>query len=347
MTRLPMIVVFLLLLLNGHAAAQDLPPRDSLPPGAWHQLSPGGETTCGHGAPYSFYYREGPGQDLLLNFQGGGMCWNAQTCNVSTTTFDDWINPGDPSDNPALSGVGIYDFGNGDNPFVNYDIVHVNYCTGDMHMGNNVVGFDFEGTWYETRFKGQINVSAVLNWVYNNIPDPDSVFVTGCSAGSVGAAYWADDIMEHYRGERVALLGDSGGGWKGGVNRHFALWNAPATSIEGLYADTARRFPQNRVAMYNTAADETQMFFNFVGFSSAPYDVALSQNLGYLANRARSFRFYTEGGSLHCILPRAEFYTYATTGVRLRDWVANIAAGVPVNSVECIDCDSPSYVGGW
>jgi len=357
MIRLTVIALLILLICVGAAphqiaTAQDLPPRQALPAGTWNQITPGGETTCGHGAPYSFYYREGPGEDLLINFQGGGMCWNAQTCNVSTTTFDDSINPGDPSDNPALFPVGITDFGNPENPFVNYDMIYVNYCTGDMHTGNAVVGYDYNGNWFETRHKGAINAAAVLNWVYANFPNPDSVFVTGCSAGSVGAAYWATDIMRHYSGERVALLGDSGGGWRGGLGSSFALWgttfNGAAGSglnIETFYINAARNFPNNRVAQYNTAADETQAFFNYVGFSATAYNDALRLNMRDISNRARNFRSYTQGGNLHCIIPRAEFYTYQVNGVRLVNWIADIAAGRGVNNIACTNCDAPGYVG--
>lgn len=348
-----MLMIALLLVLSGQAVgAQDVPSRGQLPVGTWNQIALGGETTCGHGAPYSFYYRESPGEDLLINFQGGGMCWNAQTCNVSTTTFDDSINPGDPSDNPALYPVGITDFSNPENPFINYDMVYVNYCTGDMHTGNTVVGYDFEGNWFETRHKGVVNVSAVLNWVYANFPNPDSVFVTGCSAGSVGAAYWANNIMGQYRAERVALLGDSGGGWRGIPGSTWNLWGTNyngatgnSLNIPAFYTGAARNFPNNRVAQYNTAWDETQSFFHFVGFSGVEYREGLRQNVRDIANRARNFRSYTQGGDLHCILPRAEFYSYAVNGVRFRDWIADLAAGRPLNNVACTNCDAPGIVG--
>lgn len=345
------LIVGLLLVLSGQVYAQEVPARWQLPAGTWNQIALGGETTCGHGAPYSFYYREGPGEDLLINFQGGGMCWNAQTCNVSTTTFDDWINPSDPSDNPALFPVGITDFGNPENPFLNYDMVYVNYCTGDFHTGNAVTGYNFEGTYFETRHKGVVNASSVLNWVYANFPNPDSVFVTGCSAGSVGAAYWSSDIMSHYSGERVALLGDSGGGWRG-LGAAWTLWGTNYNgitgnnlSIETFYSSTARSFPNSRVAQYNTAWDETQIFFHNVGFAAYDFREGLRLNLREISNRARNFRSYTQGGSLHCMIPRGEFYSYSVNGVRLRDWVADIAAGRNVNTVACTNCDVPGFVG--
>ena len=199
MTKVWWIAVLMLIAISGSVTAQDMPSKDQLPPGQWNQISPGGATICGHGAPYSFYYREGSGQNLLIDFQGGGMCWNGQTCSpTADKTFDDNINPGDPSDNPALFPVGITDFSNPENPFINDDMVFVDYCTGDFHTGNNDQGYTYNDTYFDVKHNGYVNASTVLNWVYANIPVPDSVFVTGCSAGSVGAAYWSADIKAHY-----------------------------------------------------------------------------------------------------------------------------------------------------
>ncbi|MBK9749732.1 MAG: hypothetical protein IPO91_23560 [Chloroflexi bacterium] len=45
------------------------------------------------------------------------------------------------------------------------------------------------------------------------------------------------------------------------------------------------------------------------------------------------------------MLPRGEFYSYAVNGVRLRDWVADIATGRNVDTVACTNCDAPGFVG--
>lgn len=350
MNRLWLLAALLLVLIAGSASAQNLPTRSELPAGTWIQITPGGETICGHGAPYSFYYHEGAGQDLLIDFQGGGMCWNAQTCNVSTTTFDDWVSPSDPSDNPDLFPVGVTNLYTPDNPFVDYDMVFVDYCTGDMHTGNNVQGYDYNGTWFDVKHKGAVNAATVLNWVYTNFTTVDSVFVTGCSAGAIGAAYWSADIKSHYPDTRVTLVGDSGGGWRNIASGTWNLWGTnyqdttgDALSIQQFYVGAAQAGV--RIAEYNSANDETQNFFNYVGFSGVRYADALRANLSDISASVDSFRYYTQGGELHCIIPRTEFYDYATNGVRVRDWFADLAAGEPVSNVVCTACAVPEYKG--
>ncbi len=350
MKKIALIVLLFCAALTGSAAAQDATHRNQIPPFSWTQINTGNDTMCARGAPYSFYYREGAGNKLLINFQGGGMCWSAQTCNLSTTTFDDNINSSDPSDNPALFPVGITDFGNPENPFIDYDMVYVNYCSGDLHTGNGEQGFSFEGNWYDVQFRGSTNVLNVLSWIYSNVPAPDSVFVTGCSAGSIGAAFWAKDIASHYSGQRVTLLGDSGGGWRGIPGATFSLWGTNYDGVTGANLNIPRFYigaarAGARTAMYNTAHDETQNFFNFVGFSGVPYSDALQANERDVARSAGSFRFFTAGGDLHCILPRDQFYTYAANGVRFRDWIANLASGQRVNNTACTDCDTPEIYG--
>src|SRR5688572_5624660 len=59
----------------------------SLPPG-WSRIEPGGETTCAHDTPYAYWVRPGTRDDLLVYFQGGGGCWNADTCRDTGEEFN-------------------------------------------------------------------------------------------------------------------------------------------------------------------------------------------------------------------------------------------------------------------
>lgn len=44
------------------------------------------------------------------------------------------------------------------------------------------------------------------------------------------------------------------------------------------------------------------------------------------------------------ILVYPEFYTYASDGVRIRDWVADLANRKPIKNVACSDCEEADTV---
>jgi hypothetical protein len=343
MRKLWWIVLMLLLLVSVQSAAAENLYGTPLRQNGWQQITPGGETLCGHGAPYSFFYREGSSNKVLIDFQGGGMCWNGQTCNVSTTTFDDWVDPNNGSDNPGVGTVGIMDLNNPENPFGDYNMLFVSYCTGDMHTGNHEQGYTYENTYFDTKHKGAVNAAAALNWLYATKPAADLVFVTGCSAGAVGAAYWTADIAKHYGGAKTTLFADSGGGWRGIPGE---TWNAWGTNYQGVTGGnlSVQRFfigaarQGAKVTEFNSISDGTQNWFTTIGFSGAPYVEALRANLREISASARGFRYFTGDGDWHCLIPRGDFYTYSSNAVRIRDWVANLATRQAVDTVICSSC---------
>jgi hypothetical protein len=336
------IALLLLVVSVGSVSAENL-NNPALRQNGWTQITPGGATLCGHGAPYSFFYREGGSNKLLIDFQGGGMCWSAQTCNVSTTTFDDWINPNDGSDNPGVGTVGVMDLNNPNNPFGDYDILFVDYCTGDFHTGTRTQGYTYNDTYYDVKYNGAANAAAALNWVYANKPAADSVFVTGCSAGAVGAAYWTADIAKHYGGAKTTLFSDSGGGWRGIPAETWTAWGTNYGGVTGSNLSISRFFigaakAGSRVAEFNSIADGTQSWFTTIGFSGGPYVDALRANLHDISASARNFHYFTGDGDWHCLIPRGDFYTYSSQAVSIRDWVADLANRRQVQTVICSSC---------
>jgi hypothetical protein len=49
---------------------------------AWETIQPGGDTGCGYGGTFQFHFRPGSSSTsgLVIDFQGGGACWDALTC---------------------------------------------------------------------------------------------------------------------------------------------------------------------------------------------------------------------------------------------------------------------------
>jgi len=348
-----LLVLFgLFLLMGGAVSAQDLPTRADLADG-WNRIEPGGDTLCARGTPYMFYVREGRSDNLLIDFQGGGACWNDLTCSERFGTFDDSISVDEQYDNPARRGAGIFNLNNPNNPFADYDIVFIPYCTGDVHVGNSVATYTDANGDFDLHYNGYVNAATALDWAYANFDAPESVFISGCSAGSIGASFHAPNIIAHYDGVRAAVLGDSAGGYRGYQTTQFEQWNTlsvlpdleqyadmtlESISFQQFWIKAALQFPGTLFTQYNTAFDETQSYFARISGTGVQYADALPANLSEIAAQVDNFATYTAGGELHCVLPRPEFYTYTVGDVRVRDWVADLAAGETVDTVTCTDC---------
>src|SRR5262245_2014045 len=112
-----------------------LPPSQTEPTSAsaadaeWQSIVPGGDCACADGSEFNFWVRDANPAKVVLYLEGGGACFDATSCaftNEQTTLYDWNISP---DDHPSLR-AGIFDFGHDDNPFADYSVVYVPYCTG-------------------------------------------------------------------------------------------------------------------------------------------------------------------------------------------------------------------------
>ena len=84
--------------------------RFSLLPSAaaqFERIDGGAGTGCGRGADYSFFFRPGAANKVVVDFEGGGGCWDAVTCLLPTWS----TTVGGP---PSASG--LVDNANPENP---------------------------------------------------------------------------------------------------------------------------------------------------------------------------------------------------------------------------------------
>ena len=114
------------------------------------------------------------------------------------------------ADNPALKSHGLFAFDNGRNPFRDYNIVFINYCTGDAYLGDQSVTYQDGLNSFQVQHKGFINTQTVFSWIYQNIPSPESVYMVGCSAGVVGSFFNLPYFKQHYLQTPLTIVGDSG-----------------------------------------------------------------------------------------------------------------------------------------
>ena len=327
------------------------PKTPDLPPG-WTKIEPGGDTICSRGTPYAYFVHPGTVNRLVVVFQGGGACWDAASCSTPGL-FDETV---DDSDNPENFAVGIGDLDNPENPFKDWFFVFIPYCTADLHLGNNSQTYTVGGKETTIHHKGFANFSAVLDWIGDNFEQPEKIFVTGYSAGSVGSIMGGPHIHELYPDVPLYQLGDSMAGvsTEDVMQDAFQNWNPtesqadwiPALQVpwnELTLADTyiavANYYPDDRWAQYNTAHDDVQtLFYNAQG-GTGDWGQLMLASIQEIQDGALNFHSYIAPGKIHCLVEDI-FYTREVEGVRLVDWVEAMVNDEAWDDVMCTDCET-------
>jgi hypothetical protein len=342
----------------GRGGFAPIPGLSDLTPG-WTAIEPGGETTCARGTPFRFFARRGSVNNLAIVFDGGGACWNATTCGFADALFSP-----EADDNLPERLEGIAD-DSAENPLRDWHAVFVPYCTGDVHWGDNVARYGSQdgAPPITIHHKGRINAEAALDWVYANFERPETILVTGFSAGAYGSIAHAPYVMEHYPDSRVVQLGDSGAGviTETFFADSFPSWHAEQVfpswieglqrpidelAFEDIYIEIGNYYPDRVVSQYTTYNDETQRFFyTAMGGMDEDWSPEMIDKIETIERRTPNFRYYIAWGDKHVILTYPEFYRYQVNGVRMRDWLASLLAGDDVENVRCVDCASQELFG--
>jgi hypothetical protein len=311
----------------------------------WQRIEPGGRTRTARGEPYAFWVRRGDPRRLMLFFQEGGGCFSYDTCAPGSRFFDDSV---DASDDPSGE-AGILDPRDPRNPFRDHTAVYVPSATGDVHWGDARVRYRSGSQHVDIEHRGFVNAMAAVRWAFRHVPDPRSVLVTGCSAGSVGSAAFAPYVIRRYPRARVTQLGDSlafvfAEPLDLSDTRAYANMPRWIPAVRALrpgrhtmadyYVAIANRYPEATFAQINYASDAVQReFYTAAGGDPDGFDADLRAALDQIHDGAPNFHSYLAPGVDHCVLPLASFYTLRHRGVSVRDWVARLAAGRPVRHV--------------
>ena len=360
-----MIILSYLLACQTETKEQEPPPSfgESLEEG-WNKIEPGGDTICSRGDDFSFAVRKGTSKNIVIDFAGGGGCWDEFTCGFADATFTDNVDWIDDLVDAPVSGEGIYDVSNDKNPFRDDHHVMIPYCTGDVHWGNSTMTYG-DGTSSEVTInhKGGVNARAVLEWVFENYTDPENIFITGCSAGSYGSIMWAPEVLEQYPSSNLLQFGDSGSGivtdtW---FQDTFPSWNPeysfpahiptldPAQNAlseqtpEYIYTEIAKYYPHQRFSQFNAYADQTQVFYYQMiggGESAQEWTDKMLASVDTIYTSTDNFTHYVPGGDRHCIIGSNDFYTLETNGVNLFEWFEQLRDGEIPEEVVCTDCES-------
>lgn len=371
------LILALVLALGGCSAAGEqihAPVAEPLPPapGGWVELSPQPveidgrliTPTCsnapGADPAFRFWARRGASDNLVVFFDGGGACWDDVTCAIPRLAIhgsdSDGLYKAEllASDNPnALNG--IFDLNNARNPLRDWSFVFVPYCTGDVHSGSNTAQYSDpdDGAAYPIEHRGADNFAVILHWMRANFAAPDTLLVTGSSAGAYGAATHYAAIRDAFPSGRALMLGDAGQGVTPPdfLARRNSNWNfhlpdnvfgadGAVTSDEDVVSILAAHYPHDRFAQYTTAHDITQSsFYALMGVNNAcrAWTQRMARDLSQ-RQRADNFRAYLADGQSHTILRSRLFYTERSGGAPFAQWFAALLSEEAPANEHCARC---------
>ncbi|MBL8633221.1 MAG: hypothetical protein JNM40_08340 [Myxococcales bacterium] len=321
---------------------------------------------CRSGSATGFGIRLNPASDkLVIYFQGGGACFNTTTCNSNAATF----GASEFALARSLAGQrGLFNATDANNPFKDWNLIFVPYCTGDVHAGNATgVSVPGSGAPQNQQFVGYRNVGLFLKRIVPTFPSVTKVLVTGSSAGGFGSMLNYHRIAQAFCPRQVSLVNDSGPIFSDAYlapclqKRWRQLWNfdssLPADCTDCSKPDgggffnferyLARKYSNQRLGLISYTQDSTIAYFfgygqnNCAGIDGNPGSVpAATFQAGLLELRDSYLKpdgtwstFYPAGTN-HTILLDTTYSTFSTGGTKLTDWMSGI-----------VNQGSPSHIG--
>lgn len=348
----------LLVLVVAAAACGDGPvaaPADAAGPEDWVEHEAAEGCQCADGSEFTFWSRTADPDKVVLFFQGGGACFSAETCSFTDGTYQVQASGAQVANDAP---TGIFDFANEDNPLRDWSFIFVPYCTGDVHIGDNVHEYADDLTVAHVGYR---NARSALDHLVAEFGDADEVLVTGSSAGGVPSPLMAGLLSDELPDAEIAALADASGAYPDNpaVNAGIgSLWGTFANvpdwevneglapeewSIPGLFVQAGLHDPQIRMARYDNAWDEVQQqFTSLAGLSVDDLPDLLTGNEAQIEAAGVPVASYLAAGTDHTILGSDALYTLETEGVAFLDWLTRFVAGEEVEDVACTDCGSPT-----
>jgi Pectinacetylesterase len=332
------LVAVLLLLAAAGCGGATAPPATIEAPGdrAWERVVPGGDCRCSDGSEFSFWIREANPKKVLFYLQNGGACFSAETCARDSELYNIRVDEG-----PTGEG-GIFDLADERNPFADYSVVFVPYCTGDVHLGNVTTTY---APGLTVHHKGYVNGTAALDRLVATFPRATDVVVVGESAGSIAAPLYAGLVSDRLPDATITALADGSGTYPDAprVNEIIAAWNprkaAERWSFPGLFIQTGTHDPDIVFARHDYAYDEHQgTWYPRIGIRAGDLLARVDANETQIEDAGVKVFSYVAPGDEHVVLSDGLFYTETMNGEKLVDWVTRLIEGKPVDDVHCQKC---------
>ncbi len=185
--------------------------------GTWYEIPVEGAKSS-DGSEWHGIFRKGTENKAVVYFFGGGVSITPETSEGGTKFFATTMIA---QDFVAQGGIGS---SAEENPFKDWSFIVIPYATGDFHAGTGT--YEGKKTVYHT---GYSNYSAYIEQIKPYIGEPDTLLVTGFSAGGFAASLLADDVIDRFpSAENATVCVDSSlllyDGWH---DTAADLWKSP------------------------------------------------------------------------------------------------------------------------
>ncbi len=234
-------------------------PKGSAPSprvGTWYSITPVNGFS-GNGTGWHGVFRKGSENKVIVYFFGGGVSINEETEKRYSEFFN---NSYKNQDYTATCGIGSM---SDDNPFKDWSVIGIPYSTGDFHIGTGTYKWkDETGKENIICHYGYLNYKKVMEEALSFIGEPDTLLITGYSAGGFAAALLAEDVINQFpSAENITVCTDSSlllyDDWKTTTEK---LWKAPDEITKKLHSDNI--LMDSLTALHQSYGDRVKILFD-------------------------------------------------------------------------------------
>lgn len=218
--------------------------------GKWYDVPVEGALSS-DGSEWHGIFRKGTENKVVVYFFGGGVSITPETSEGGKQFYATSMLA---QDFVAQGGIGS---SADNNPFKDWSFIVIPYATGDFHAGTGI--YEGERTVYHT---GYNNYSAFIEQIKPYVGEPDTLLVTGFSAGGFATSLLADDVIDRFPSAgNVTVCVDSSlllyDGWH---ETAVDLWKSPSEISDRL--TTNNIVLDSLTALYEKRGDSVKILFD-------------------------------------------------------------------------------------
>lgn len=234
----------------------EYPELDGSPiEGEWYQVTPD-DAISSDGSEWHGIFRKGSENKVVVYFFGGGVSITGETSEGGKDFFATSMLG---QDFVAQGGIGSTIE---ENPFKDWTFIVIPYASGDFHTGTGEYYYTKNGKDKVVFHNGYNNYTSYMNIVKAYIGEPNTLLITGFSAGGFATSLLADDVIDHFpETKNITVCVDSSlilyDGWhESAVN----LWKAPEEISDRLTTDNI--VLDSLTSLYKKRGDSVKILFD-------------------------------------------------------------------------------------